>query len=176
MPMLAYRRGPTFGIVFPTTGERSTAKTPAGARTNPAHSEVYPICVCSHSGSSSVIPKKRAKPKDSVAIPIVKLRLARSVRSTMGCSSVSSHTRKKTNPIAAATPSPTMKGEPNQSSSFPLSSRIWSDPTQITRSAMPTKSMGTECVGVSWSDRSSQVPNAAKSPTGTLMRKIHDQW
>ena len=76
-------------------------------------------------------------------VPARKLRTLNSRRSTIGCASVSSQTTNSAEARrAATTASATMTGEPNQSSSLPLSSMICSAPTQITISARPTVSIG----------------------------------
>ncbi|KOF55155.1 hypothetical protein AD428_02170 [Achromobacter sp. DMS1] len=74
--------------------------------------------------------------------PTEKLRSLKSLRSTTGCASVSSHIRKKTKATKARQASRMMVGLANQSSSLPLSSMICSAPTQTTNSARPTLSMG----------------------------------
>ena len=50
-----------------------------------------------------------------------------------------------------------------------------SAPTQTNRRKSPTRSMGSLRVGVSWDLRFFQQMKAQKTPTGTLMRKIHGQ-
>ena len=80
---------------------------------------------------------------------VQKLRRANSRRSTTGCSSVSSQTRKIASPTTATIASTTICPEWNQSRSLPLSSMICSAPTQITSSPRPTPSIGSLTVGVS---------------------------
>ena len=99
----------------------------------------------------------------------VKPRWRKTLRSTIGCSSVSSQIRKAAKPIAATSASATMIGEPNQSSSLPLSSMICSAPTKTTSRPRPTKSTGAARSG----SRAMRSMRQAKKPqtaaTGTLM-------
>ncbi len=79
--------------------------------------------------------------------PALKLRPLNSVRSTTGWSSVNSQMRKKAKPTTATTVSRTISPELNQSSSLPRSSISCSEPTQITSSARPMRSIGSARVG-----------------------------
>ena len=82
-------------------------------------------------------------------MPAQKLRRANRRRSTTGCSSVSSQTRKKAKPTTATTASATISGEWNQSCSLPRSSIICSAPIHTTSSARPTLSIGSLRVALS---------------------------
>jgi hypothetical protein len=66
-------------------------------------------------------------------------------------------------------PSAMTSPEWNQSSSWPLSSMICSEPTQTTSNASPTESMGSFLVGLSRFRKMLQVMKAAPKPTGMLM-------
>jgi hypothetical protein len=75
---------------------------------------------------------------DSASTPAVKFRLRKIRRSTTGSSSVSSQIRKNPSETAAVIARPTISGEPNQSSSRPLSSISCSEPTHSSSSPSPT--------------------------------------
>ena len=78
-------------------------------------------------------------------------------------------------PTTVTMSSATMNTEWNQSRSLPLSSMICNAPTHTNRSAKPMRSMGILRVGVSCDCKLFQHIQAQKTPTGTLMRKIHGQ-
>ncbi len=75
-------------------------------------------------------------------VPAQKLRPLNSVRSTTGCSSVSSQARKKAKPTTAVTAKPTISGEANQSCSLPRSSTICKAAIHTISRARPMRSMG----------------------------------
>ncbi|WP_409981716.1 hypothetical protein [Roseateles sp.] len=89
------------------------------------------------------MPKNPTEAIASVPTPIVKLRRAKSRRSTTECSAVSVQATKTTSAIAATTASATMSGELNQSSSLPLSSITWSAPIPRVSITMPVTLTGT---------------------------------
>src|SRR2546430_1089122 len=77
---------------------------------------------CSHSGSSTTLPKNSPYANSMATVLTEKLRERNSDRSTIGCSSVSSQMRNTTNPTTATQASATMTVELNQSRSLPWSS------------------------------------------------------
>src|SRR5438067_8656151 len=70
---------------------------------------------CSHSGSSTTLPKNSPYANSMATVLTEKLRERNSDRSTIGCSSVSSQMRNTTNPTTATQASATMTVELNQS-------------------------------------------------------------
>ncbi len=68
-----------------------------------------------------------------------------------------------------------MAGEENQSASLPWSSMTCSAATQTIRSPRPTPSTGILRPGASRPFSPRAQAKAQNSPTGTLMKKIHDQ-
>src|SRR3569832_2445520 len=86
--------------------------------------------------------------------------------STTGCSSVVSQMIQATKPTAAMQASITIKGEENQSASLPVSSMIWSEPTQNTNNNKPTRSMGSLRVGGARAGGGRRRGGAAGGPGG----------
>ncbi len=102
---------------------------------------------CSHSGSSTTLPKKAPYASDIASELVQKLRRANRRRSTTGCRSVSSQTTNSAKPTPAAIARSQICVEPNQSRSLPLSSMICSAPTHSTSRPRPTPSIGSLRVG-----------------------------
>ena len=82
-----------------------------------------------------------------------------------------------TSPTTASTAIRTMKREPNQSSSWPLSSSTSWQPSQSDMKLKPmTSSRRARALRIqcgSWMNRC--MSHSAKMPTGTLMKKIQRQ-
>ena len=81
--------------------------------------------------------------------PKPKLRPENKLRSTTGCSSVSSHTTNTAKATTATMASTMIWLDANQSSSLPLSSMSCNAPTHSTSSDSPTVSIGSLRMGVS---------------------------
>jgi hypothetical protein len=108
-----------------------------------------------------------------------KLIILNSLTSTIGCFCRHSHTTMPTRQTMEVITRAVMKREPNQSSSCPLSRKIWSAETPNTSSENPTVS---KCISPTLNRRRKggsatyrKTSPVTRTPTGRLMKKIQRQ-
>ncbi len=118
-----------------------------------------------------MLPSRLKKATNITTLPVVNEMFLNARRSTTGCSATNSSTITKRISASAATADRTrMKSEWNQSSRCPLSTTIWSAPTQTVRRAIPQTSTFSplRCLRYGGSWMNIETMKTANSPIGML--------
>src|ERR1700721_576847 len=118
--------------------EAQHTRAPAAESASPANSEVYPKSVCRNCGIRTRELNSEIPRVNIIRLAPAKLKFLNIRTSIIGDFSNHSQTTSDIKHTAATTTKVVMKREPNQSSSWPLSSRICNAPIPTVRRAIPT--------------------------------------